>query len=126
MNSGNRRFIGTPQAHEVFGIFLHELIVQHRVPRHGLGDDVGRVAFGVVLEVIAGAKSIAGATHNNHVHPVIGVRCINRLANFARHFIINRIQPLWPVERDRCDTPVDGDFEGSVVFVGLLTGKPIT
>ena len=36
MHPGDGWLVRAPQAHEVFGVFLHHLVVQHRVPGHGL------------------------------------------------------------------------------------------
>src|SRR4029453_18849 len=58
----NRRFRAAPQAHEILGVPLHAGIVDHGVPWMVLlGPFIFSRALGVTDEVVAAAKSLAGA-----------------------------------------------------------------
>ena len=100
MHAGDGGLVRAPQAHEVFGVFLHQLVVQHRVPGHRLGVAVGEVALRVLLQVIACAKRLARALNHDGVHPVIVIGQLHRCANLTGHCHVDGVEPFWAVQGD--------------------------
>jgi hypothetical protein len=68
------------------------------------------LAFAKLAQVVAAAKALARAFHHDHVDLVVGIGPFHRRADFARRVVVDRVQPLGPVQQQAGDARVGGVF----------------
>ncbi len=109
---GDGRLVAAPQAHELPGVALHQRVVAHRLPGHRL---VGLVrVLGVELQVVAGAERAASALQHDRVHTRVVVGGGDGGLDLGGHAVVDRVEPLGAVERDRRDALAHGELQGLV------------
>ncbi|MEZ5617665.1 MAG: hypothetical protein R3E40_05240 [Rhodocyclaceae bacterium] len=105
MHLADHRLVGAPQREEVVGAALHEAVVHHRVPRHGLYAGVLAFGLGEILQVVTRTETAPSAGEDDDVDGVVGVGLFHRGADLAGHLLADGVEPLGPVEGDAGDAP---------------------